>query len=65
MSGLNYILFVFFITDILTSKRRQYSDLAHRINETKAQIDRTRVEVERKRTERLTMGKLKAMCSIS
>ena len=42
--------------DILTSKRRQYSDLAHRINETKTHIDNTRLEVERKRTERVTMG---------
>lgn len=44
------------VLDILTSKRRQYSDLAHRINETKSQIDKTRMEVERKRAERMTMG---------
>ena len=43
--------------EILSSKRRQYSDLAHKINETKALIDKTRVEVERKRTERMEMGR--------
>lgn len=42
--------------DILSSKRRQYSDLAHRINETKAQIDTTRMEVDRKRNERVALG---------
>ncbi len=42
--------------DILTSKRRQYSDLAHKINETKTYIDQTRVETENKRSERLAMG---------
>lgn len=42
--------------EILAAKRRQYSELAHRINETKAQIDHTRSEVERKRGERMAMG---------
>lgn len=42
--------------DILTSKRRQYSDLAHKINETKTHIDATRLETENKRAERLAMG---------
>ena len=46
------------IVDILTSKRRQYSDLAQKINDTKFQIDHTRGEVERKRAERTTMGRL-------
>jgi hypothetical protein len=44
------------ITDILASKRRQYSDLAHKINETKSLIDHTRVQVENKRAERMAMG---------
>lgn len=42
--------------DILTSKRRQYSDLAHKINETKTYIDSTRLETENKRAERMAMG---------
>lgn len=42
--------------DILTSKRRQYSDLAHKINETKTYIDQTRLETENKRNERIAMG---------
>jgi len=42
--------------DILASKRRQYSDIAHRVNEAKGQIDETRIGVERKRTERMTLG---------
>lgn len=42
--------------DILASKRRQYSDLAHKINETKALIDHTRVQVDNKRAERMSMG---------
>jgi kinesin family protein 6/9 len=42
--------------EILNNKRRLYSELAHRINETKGNIDHTRVEVERKRSERATMG---------
>jgi hypothetical protein len=44
------------LKDILTSKRRQYSDLAHRINETKNYIDSTRIEVDKKREERTAMG---------
>lgn len=44
--------------DILTSKRRQYSDLAHKINETKTHIDATRLETENKRAERMAMGNL-------
>ncbi|RNA42518.1 kinesin KIF9, partial [Brachionus plicatilis] len=42
--------------DILSSKRRQYSDLAHKINETKSLIDHTKAEVERKRSERYSLG---------
>ena len=42
----------------MASKRRQYSDLAHKINETKSLIDHTRVQVENKRAERMAMGKL-------
>ena len=45
-----------FCLDILASKRRQYSDLAHKINETKSLIDHTRIQVETKRTERMAMG---------
>jgi kinesin family protein 6/9 len=42
--------------EILTNKRRQYSELAQNINETKSSIDHTRAEVERKRAERISMG---------
>ena len=42
--------------DILTNKRRQYSDLAHKINETKSLIDKTRSEVDRKRNDRYQLG---------
>jgi hypothetical protein len=42
--------------EILSGKRRLYSELAHRINDTKAQIDYTKSEVERKRAERAQMG---------
>lgn len=40
----------------MTSKRRQYSDLARQINETKSLIDRTRGEVDRKRNDRYQLG---------
>jgi kinesin family member 6/9 len=42
--------------EILNNKRKQYSDLAHRINDTKSQIDHTRVEVDRKKNERTAHG---------
>jgi hypothetical protein len=42
--------------EILAAKRRLYSEFAHRINETKGQIDFAKSEVERKRGERANMG---------
>lgn len=42
--------------EILNAKRKQYSDAAHLINDTKGRIDQTRIEVERKRTDRMTLG---------
>ena len=42
--------------EILSNKRRQYSELAHKINETKLLIDQTRAQVDRKRSERMSMG---------
>ncbi len=42
--------------EVLAAKRRQYSELAHRINDTKAQIDETRMAVEKKRNERMELG---------
>ena len=42
--------------DILANKRRQYSELAHKINDTKTLIDRTRENVDFKRSEKMNMG---------
>ena len=42
--------------EILGDKRRQYSERAHKINDTQLKIDQTRAQVERKRTERMAMG---------
>ncbi|CAF2794309.1 unnamed protein product [Rotaria sp. Silwood2] len=43
--------------EILASKKKQFADLARCINQTKADIDKTRTDAERKKNERLTMGK--------
>lgn len=43
--------------EILTTKKKQFAELARRINQAKAEIDKTRVDAERKKNERLTMGK--------
>ncbi len=43
--------------EILTTKKKQFAELARRINQTKADIDKTRIDAERKKNERLTMGK--------
>ncbi|CAF1184045.1 unnamed protein product [Rotaria sordida] len=42
--------------EILASKKKQFADLARRINQTKVDIDKTRIDAERKKNERLTMG---------
>lgn len=41
------------------AKKKQFAELARRVNQTKSDIDRTRMEAERKKNERLTMGKTK------
>jgi kinesin family protein 6/9 len=43
--------------EILASKKKQFAELARRINQTKGDIDKTRNEAERKKNERLNMGK--------
>jgi hypothetical protein len=43
--------------DILASKKKQFADLARRINQAKSDIDKTCSDAERKKNERLTMGK--------
>ena len=43
--------------DILASKKKQFADLSRRINQTKADIDRTCIAAEHKKNERLTLGK--------
>ncbi|CAF1205076.1 unnamed protein product [Adineta ricciae] len=42
--------------EILASKKKQYAELARRINQTKNEIDRTREDAEHKKNERLRMG---------
>ncbi|CAF0759156.1 unnamed protein product [Rotaria sp. Silwood1] len=42
--------------EIMTTKKKQFAELARRVNQTKAEIDKTRIEAERKKNERLTMG---------
>lgn len=44
--------------DILASKKKQFADLARRINQAKADIDKTCLDAERKKTERTNMGKI-------
>ena len=43
----------------MTTKKKQFAELARRVNQTKAEIDQTRIKAERKKNERLTMGKKK------
>ena len=43
--------------EILATKKKQFAELARNINQGKADIDRTRFEAERKKNERLNMGK--------
>jgi kinesin family protein 6/9 len=43
--------------EILVSKKKQFAELARRINQAKGDIDKTRIEAERKKNERLNMGK--------
>lgn len=45
--------------EIVAAKKKQYGELARRINQAKAEIDKTRIAAERKKNERLTMGKNK------
>ncbi|UJR10395.1 hypothetical protein I4U23_014598 [Adineta vaga] len=42
--------------EILASKKKQYAELARRINQTKNDIDKTRDETDRKKNERMSMG---------
>jgi hypothetical protein len=42
--------------DVTASKKKNFAELARRVNQTKAEIDRTRIDAERKKNERLTMG---------
>lgn len=43
--------------EILASKKKQFAEIARRINQVKADIDKTRVDAERKKNERVNMGK--------
>ncbi len=43
--------------EVMTAKKKQFAELARRVNQTKAEIDKTRIDAERKKNERLTMGK--------
>ncbi len=43
--------------EILASKKKQFAELARHINQVKSDIDKTRNDAERKKNERLTMGK--------
>lgn len=42
--------------EILASKKKEFAELARRINQTKADIDKTCADAERKKNERFTMG---------
>lgn len=42
--------------EILASKKKLFADLARRINQTKTDIDKTRLDAEKKQSERMTMG---------
>jgi hypothetical protein len=43
--------------EIMATKKKQFAELARRVNQAKAEIDKTRIEAERKKNERLNMGK--------
>jgi hypothetical protein len=43
--------------EIMATKKKQFGELARRVNQTKTEIDKTRIDAERKKNERLTMGK--------
>ena len=43
--------------EMVAGKKKQFAELARRVNQTKAEIDKTRTAAERKKNERLTMGK--------
>jgi kinesin family protein 6/9 len=43
--------------EILASKKKQFAELARRVNQTKGEIDQTCIEAERKKNERINMGK--------
>jgi hypothetical protein len=49
--------------EIMVTKKKQFADLARRVNQSKAEIDKTRIDAERKKNERLTMGKHYFFCS--
>ncbi|CAF1169384.1 unnamed protein product, partial [Didymodactylos carnosus] len=42
--------------DIMSTKKKQFAELARRINQTKGDIDKTRIDAERKKNERLNLG---------
>ena len=44
--------------ETVAAKKKQFADFARRVNQLKAEIDRTRIDAERKKNERLTMGKI-------
>ena len=41
----------------MAAKKKQFAELARRVNQTKAEIDKTRIDAERKKNERINMGK--------
>ena len=43
--------------ELMTAKKKQFTELARRINQAKSEIDATRIEAERKKNERTNMGK--------
>lgn len=43
--------------ELMAAKKKQFAELARRVNQTKAEIDKTRIDAERKKNERLHMGK--------
>jgi kinesin family protein 6/9 len=42
--------------EITATRKKQFAELAKRINQAKAEIDETRIKAERKKNERLAMG---------
>ena len=47
---------ILFITEILAAKKKKYSELARRINQTKTEIDESRVKLDRLKDEREANG---------